>query len=447
MAGGVPLGTCRLFGHQVFGDKHDKRVVITEGELDAMSVAQATDFKFPCVSITTGSSGAKKSLKANWLWLNRFDTIILWFDDDEPGRAATEECATLFAVGKVRIAKVPGCKDASDVLQRSPPTPGDIEAAIFMATLWRPPGIINASTTPDDVCSPKDDASHWQYAWPWAPLDDYLGPIQPGQVVYHVAATGIGKTTAIAEIEWDLIGQGAKIAHLGFEDTRRDVKLRLMTIATSLRLDIEQLPDDEMRELHQKVFGDGSFELFDPESAEWSFEAVMGYVRYCAKALDCKVIFIDPLTFIAGLMRVGDDMQRALENAATELALIAKELGVHIQVAHHLTEPRGDGPKLTEGGQTSINQVRGSGGIANFAVIVIGHERNQQAPGDLALLTQLRSLKNRPRSKTGTMMVLAYDLATGRLKPTDKPFPGDGKRHSKPSFGDASGPPSSTTDY
>ena len=40
------------------------------------------------------------------------------------------------------------------------------------------------------------------------------------------------------------------------------------------------------------------------------------------------------------------------------------------------------GTPYEEGAPTSLNQGRGSGGIANFASIVIGHERNTQAEGD-----------------------------------------------------------------
>jgi hypothetical protein len=38
---------------------------------------------------------AAKVLKANYLWLDRFEEIVLWFDNDEPGQAAADECARL----------------------------------------------------------------------------------------------------------------------------------------------------------------------------------------------------------------------------------------------------------------------------------------------------------------------------------------------------------------
>lgn len=420
-----PAHELQLYGRHVWGDRYDRRVVVTEGEHDAHSVAQALSFKTPAVSVNTGAQSAAKCLKANYLWLDRFDEIVLWFDDDEPGRLASEECAKLFKVGKVKIAKAGGSfKDASDLLQAN--LPGDIEAAIYKAQAWRPKGIVNASESPEDVLAPKeDDPNAWSYNWLWQGVQDIVGPMKAGQVIYHVAGTGVGKTSAFGELQTDLRKQGCKQGIMHFEDTRRDTKLRLISIEVEHRVDIDPLSDQEMAQWHSEVFGCGLIELFDPETAEWSVDAILGYIRYMAKALDCRVIWIDPLSFIVAGMPGEVDERRALDKVSRDIAALAKELGICIQVSHHLTRP--EGTPHEEGGQTSLKQVRGSGGIANFATVVIGHERNQQAEGDGFLITQLRSLKNRPRSRTGVMGCLKYSLQTGRLKPTTEPFPGASK--------------------
>lgn len=418
-----PLTECQLFGRHVWGDRFDRRVVVTEGELDALSVAQALSFKSAAVvSLNGGAQSAVKCLKANYLWLDRFEDIVLWFDDDEPGRAATEECAKLFKVGKVRIARAgEGLKDASDLLQTN--LPGDVEACIYKAQAWRPRGIINAADTPEDVLAPKaDDACAWSYAWPWLALQDKLGPMLPGHVIYHVSGTGVGKTTALAEVEHHLAGLGCKVGLMNFEDARRDVKLRLMGIEVSDRLDLTPRPDADMTAIHDKLFSSRMIELFDPSTAEWTVEAILGYVRYMAKALDCRIIVIDPLSFIVAGMPGEIDERRALDKVSMQLAALAKELAICLHISHHLTRPEGIGHE--EGAAISLKEVRGSGGIAFFATAVVGHERNLQAEGDAYLVTQLRLLKNRTRSVTGVAGCLRYDLRTGRLTPTSEPFPG-----------------------
>lgn len=433
------LTKCALFGKQVYGDRFDRTVVITEGELDAMSVAQSLEFKIAAVSINTGAGkDAIKCLKTNYLWLDRFAEIVLWFDEDEAGQEFVEEAAKLFRVGKVKVVKGTGFKDASDILQAN--RPGDIRQAIYSAVAWRPRGIVNAAENPEDLLAPREDDSSFAYEWPWPEVTSMLGPMLPGQVTYHVAGTGIGKSTAVATISFHAIDQGAKVAYFSFEGTRREIKLALAVVRTGKRVDIEPLPDEDMLAIHKKVFGSGNLELFDPETAEWTFDALEGYIRYAVKALGCTVGVVDPLSAIVAMLGGEVDERRALDKVSMMLAKLSKELGVHLHVSHHLNRP--DGVPHEEGAATSINHIRGSGGIAMFATFVIGHERNSQAAGEDWKLTQLRSLKNRPRSKTGPIVTLRYNWEKGQLEATSEKFPGPsgktaGKGGSSGGFGSA----------
>lgn len=430
-----PLGKLQMFGRHVFGDRYDRRVVITEGELDAMSVAQASDFKFAAVSVNTGAGGAVECLKANYLWLDRFAEIVLWMDDDEPGQSVVEECAKLFAVGKVRVVgKIPGVKDANDLLQKK--RPGDISTAIFSAVVWRPRGIINAQNAQAHIKAPTEAAVGFNYPPAMAKLQEMTGGIFLGDVIYHVAGTGVGKSAVLREIQYHLIEQGVKIGVLSFEDTVRDMMFGIMSIAANERLHLVEVPDpkdkkgiakydEKMVVIQAKVFGSGLVELFDPETAEWSMEAILGYVRYCAKALDCQVIFIDPLSFVAAGIELTADERRVLDRVAGDFAKLAKELGIHIQISHHLK--RTSGIPHEEGAPTSLNELRSSGGLANFAMGVIGWERNNQADGDSWRVTQARIIKPvRRTGKSGLADVLYY-TEQGRLIQSPIPFPPPGK--------------------
>lgn len=448
--GYTALLDCMLFGQQVYGDKFDRQVVVVEGEEDQLAVEEELGGKAPVVSIPAGVGNAAKALKKNYLWLDRFTDIVLWFDNDEPGKQAIQECAPLFKVGKVRVATATGfmadlktpCKDASDLRQAG--RPGDIRSAIYAATLWRPLGIVNANANPEDVMAPKEGDLAFSYQWPWQAVTDFLGPQLPGQVCIHVAGTGIGKSTAVAHIAWDVIRQGGKVGYMSFEGTRREIKLSLMVVKAGKRVDLEPLPDADMAKLHEQAFGEGKMELFDPETAEWTLEACESYIRYMAKALDCQVIVIDPLSTLVAMADV-DDERRAIDKVSMRTSKAAKELGIFIHISHHLSRP--EGTPHEEGAPTSINQVRGSNGLANFATFVIGHERNQQAEGDDWTLTQLRSLKNRPRSRTGPMVVLEYSIGTGQLKVSTAKFPKPGKGGGEGERGGKGFGPATSNDY
>lgn len=434
---GADLGTAQLYGRHVFGDRYDRRVVITEGEDDAMAVAQACDFAFAVVSIPTGASGAAKAIKANYLWLDRFAEIVLWFDSDKPGMDAVEEAASLFKVGKVKVVRgAPGFKDANAYLQHTPPLPGDLKAAVFGATGWRPQGIVNANDRKTDVMAPRERALFFNYPPSMPLLQAMTGGIYMAEVVYHVAGTGVGKSSQIREIVHHLLEQGCKVGLLSFEDTVRDAKLGLMSISADERLHLRPLPDPdddaacaaydrEMVKWHDKVFGTGLVELFDPETAEWELDAILGYIRYLAKALGCKVIVIDPLSFVAAGIDITADERRVLDKVAAELAKMCKELNIHIMVSHHLK--RTDGIPHEEGAPTSLNELRSSGGLANFAMCVVGWERNNQAADEDWRITRSRVLKPARRvGKSGLADVLLYQ-ENGRTVVSPRPFPPAGK--------------------
>ena len=91
-------------------------LVITEGELDAMSVSQAQGNRWPVVSVPSGAQGAAKAIRDNLEFVESFETVVLCFDNDDPGRTAAQECALLLSPGKAKVCVFP-LKDASDMLQ------------------------------------------------------------------------------------------------------------------------------------------------------------------------------------------------------------------------------------------------------------------------------------------------------------------------------------------
>ena len=69
-----------LFGLNTVGAS-DKEVVITEGEYDAMAVHQATGL--PAISLPNGATHLPSSVLR---YLEQFEKIYLWMDEDEAGR-------------------------------------------------------------------------------------------------------------------------------------------------------------------------------------------------------------------------------------------------------------------------------------------------------------------------------------------------------------------------
>jgi twinkle protein len=137
----VMLGDAKaagLFAQHLWRDG-GKYVVVTEGEVDTLSVGEVEMRKWPVVSVPSGAQGAKKALQKQLDWLEKFENVILMFDMDDPGRKAAAECADLFTPGKCKIASLP-LKDANDMLKAG--RGAEIVQAKFSAKSHRPDGIV-----------------------------------------------------------------------------------------------------------------------------------------------------------------------------------------------------------------------------------------------------------------------------------------------------------------
>ena len=131
-----------------------QKLVITEGEIDCLSVSQIQNHKWATVSLPNGAPSAVKAIKNNWEYLEGFQEIILMFDMDEQGQKAAQAVAEVLPVGKAKIANLP-CKDANQCLIEG--KSGAVIEAIFQAKSYRPDGIVAATDLRDAIC--VDDAA------------------------------------------------------------------------------------------------------------------------------------------------------------------------------------------------------------------------------------------------------------------------------------------------
>ena len=84
-----------------------KIVCICEGEIDTMSLSQIFNHKYPVVGIPNGVNGAVKSIKKELEYLESFETVVVFFDQDKYGFESAQKVAELFTVGKCKIATLP----------------------------------------------------------------------------------------------------------------------------------------------------------------------------------------------------------------------------------------------------------------------------------------------------------------------------------------------------
>ena len=400
----------RLYGSQLWAS--GKKIVITEGEIDCLTVSQLQGNKWPVVSIPNGAQGAKKAIEANLEYLENFEEVILMFDMDDPGRKASEECAKILPAGKAYIANLP-CKDPNECLSEGKGS--EVLQAVWNAKPYRPDGIVSGTDLYEKCVTDIDDLKD-SVEYPWVALQNKTKGARHGELYVFTSGSGMGKSTILRELEYYFgVHRGELCGIVALEESTRKTGMELMSIHLNKRLilDPEGTDEDERSRAFAETIGNGNFFLYD-HFGSLDSSNLLGKLRYMIVSLGCKRIFLDHISIVVSGMDTDEDggERKAIDKLMTNLRSLVEETGATMFVVSHLKRPEKKGHE--EGAQVSLSQLRGSGAIAQLSDMVIGLERNQQ--GDNPNVLTLRVLKNRFCGDTGISGYLEYDPETGRLK-------------------------------
>ena len=404
--------SARLFGQQLFSGG-GKYITVTEGEIDAMSVFQMTGSKWPCVSLKTGAQGAVKDVKANFDFLNSFETVVLCFDNDKPGREAASAVAELFEPNKCKIAKLT-LKDANEYLQQNKTE--EFTRAWWNAQPYTPAGIINLADMSETL---YDEDQSQTCMYPFEGLNNLLYGIRTGELVTLTAGTGTGKSSVMRELMHHVLkSTNDNIGVISLEENTRSTVFHLMSVEANQRLYIrevrDQFPEDQLRAWENETIGTRRFYAFDHFGSLGTTE-ILNRVRYMVKILDCKWVFLDHLSILVSGLE-GEDERRNIDQLMTKLRSLVEETRCALLLVSHLRRSSGSDRGHEDGKSVSLSHLRGSQAIAQLSDAVIAMERDQQAEDENAAnTTTIRVLKNRYAGETGVACHLYFNRETGRL--------------------------------
>lgn len=385
-----------------------RRVTITEGEIDCLTVSQLQP-TWPTVSLPHGAAAAKKAIKDNLEWLEGFEEVVFMFDNDEAGEKAAVDCCGLLTPGKAKIATLP-LKDASDMLQAG--RSKEIITAIWNAKSYLPSGIINASALWKSIEKPIE----FGLSYPWKVLTNLTYGIRLGEIITLGAGTGLGKTTVFKQVAYHLLTQHKeKIGLLFLEEANAMTALSLMSIEAGKPLHIpgNDYPALEKQECFDKLFGAGNVYMFD-HFGSVNYEEIHTRIRYLAVSCGCNYIFLDHITALTSGGNQPDE-RKALDSIMTGLSSIVRELNICLFMISHLSTP--DKGSHEEGGRVTIRQFRGSRSIGQWSSYVAALERDMQADDETKRHTStFRILKDRYTGRsTGATFKLYFDNESQRL--------------------------------
>lgn len=407
----------RFYGQHLFSG--GRKLVVTEGEIDCLTVSQVQGNKYPVVSIPNGVGSARAAFKANLDWLSRFDEVIVMFDSDEPGKKAVESVSGLLPPKKLKVATLP-LKDPNDCLKAG--HPDDIVKAIWNAAEYHPDGILNAADCEDLLLS--TDADIVNYTLPWADgLTKMTSGLRKGEMLLLTAGSGIGKSTLAREIAYHLkMKCGLKVGLVMLEEAPKKTLRDIMSI--HLKRPLHLMWNDKTKKAVAKsfpeVFGDGRFILYD------HFGAIEGgrlldKIRYLITCEDCDFVIFDHISIaVTAMDDATSDERKTIDRLITALRSLIEETGAGIIIVSHLRKTDLKGTPFETGGTISLDDLRGSGSLKQIPDTVLALERNQQADDeDLKNLLKLRVLKCRFTGDTGIADYVRFNKKTNRIEPVD----------------------------
>lgn len=402
-------GQGKLFGQSLF-PSGQKTITICEGEFDALSAFQLMGSTYAAVSVRNGAASALADCKQNYDYLDSFENIYVCFDADPQGQDAAKQVAELFGA-KVRVFKHdPGFKDASDYLQKN-------LVEQFNNTWWKserfvPDGIIDGSTLWEEVNQPVERSL---VDYPFGGLNKLTYGIRPQELVLCTAGSGLGKSQFMRELVYHILNNTKDNIGLMFlEESVRTTARSMMSLKANklLHLPHVEATEHELRDAFDATLGTGRLFLLDHFGSS-EVSRIVNRVRYMAKALDCKYIFLDHVSIVVGSQEHGDE-RKNIDEIMHKLRELVQETGICLFAVSHLKRPDGKGHE--EGAVTSMSQLRGSQSLGQIPNMIIGLERNGQADNeDERHTTKVRVLKNRFCGMTGPACRLLYNRDTGRM--------------------------------
>lgn len=404
---------CEANGKPIlFGMKQCKdfsRLVITEGQMDSLSVATAGIDN--AASVPTGAKGFTW-VPYCWDWINRFEEIIVFGDHENGKITLLDEICARFKRKKVRHVREEdyiGCKDANDILRKYGPS--QVRKCVENAVLIPVKGVISLS----------DVVSMDPYSIPKVPsgikeIDRILyGGVPLGGLVLVTGKTGCGKSTFASQFLINAAVNNYKCFAYSGELTNSQFRFGMDF----------QLAGSQYISEYQNRWGDTNYTLDNDAKSSisswysgkiWLYDNSMidgderdGLIKIVENVITqygINVILIDNLmTAMSMDLSYGSDKYEKQGFFVNALAKMANRYNVAIFLVAH--------KRKNNFSSNENDEISGSGDISNLASVIFSYDSDKDIEPSQRLC---KITKNRLFGKTELNgYVLDYDEKSRRI--------------------------------
>ncbi len=303
----------------------DRQVVITEGEIDAMSFSQ---FGNPALSVNAGA-GNFQWLENDWERLTQFSDIVVAFDMDEAGRKGAQEVIRRLGNERCRLADFGKYKDANEALQVG--EDGEFFFDVVRHAKFVDPAGLQSFTDfigkVKHLMYPADGEPEAGYSFEIADKRfDWLR-FRPGELSVWTGINGHGKSQFIAQLSIQQAARGARWCVFSGEMLPEIQLKRMVKIASGIDRPSPKYIDAIGEWMHDKLW-------VIAKVGSIKNEALVELFEYANRRYGCDAFLIDSLMML-DVPEDGNGAFTAQKRVVQALADFAKRASVHVHLVAH----------------------------------------------------------------------------------------------------------------
>ncbi len=416
-----------LFGWHLL-DFSYKRIFITEGEEDAVTIAQVLWEHYgkrvwPNVVSLANGAGIGRSIDKFTKRLNKFDKIIACFDNDEHGQKALIDLSLKVDIKKLYVMKLSE-KDANDCLRAGKKQ--EIVDAFLKPTQFRPHGVVNIRDL-KDVYFSKDTSTYYKFPESWKLMNAITYGMKVPALDIFTSDTSNGKTQLCRELVVHLLKTTKeKIGCIFLEESSEDTLRGLGSLVLDQRITLpdvmDKVPQTDLERSWDAISKDDRIEFRRSEWNKIENNSVLSAIRFMAEGADCKFIFLDHLSIVVSADADRGQERERIDTLMTNLKSMAMQMNIWIGVVVHLRKVTNQGTPFERGGLATGDDLRGSGGLKQLSNQIYFIQRNRMhSQESMRNVLRLHVIKNRTEGSCGPMDYLEFKKDTGRIVAIAKP--------------------------